>query len=335
MKEHSCTDICEVCGAEGAFKCSKCEQAFYCCADHQRQAWKGHKLLCSAQLVPQKGFVERGDARGVVMPAMPLSSPVDASSSNEVHRLGLSDGVCFCLNLDRRSDRWQRIEALVASHSWLRTSMVRVPAVDGRELEWPRLVCERLVSPEAELQAQRASRLRQATLGMTRGQRSCHLTLGACGCALSHREAWHRLVDSEARWAIILEDSVMAICHSFDRELAAVFEQLPAEWEVCYIGFHTGQLLPEQRGFTGPLIRLRSEDGWVPGLWGYLVSKAGAESLLAQTVPLLAQIDTVVGGIAAAGGCSFAVPPGQFLVYSQLTEESRDTDVQTFLEDMS
>lgn len=37
---------CEVCRAKCQRKCSACEEASYCCEEHQKQDWKRHKIAC-------------------------------------------------------------------------------------------------------------------------------------------------------------------------------------------------------------------------------------------------------------------------------------------------
>lgn len=37
---------CAVCDQPTKNKCSNCNQSFYCCAEHQKQHWKTHKVNC-------------------------------------------------------------------------------------------------------------------------------------------------------------------------------------------------------------------------------------------------------------------------------------------------
>lgn len=238
------------------------------------------------------------------------------------------------INLDRRPDRRRAMEALAAPHRWLHTAMERLPAVDGRALSWRQLLDEGLFSQEAFDASQQAEREKRATIGPTPSLCSPHLTLGGCGCALSHRRAWQSLVNSSSRWALLLEDDLSQICDRFDEELQRVLGALPFGWELCYLGFHTGRLLPRGRRFTGPLVRLGDEGTWLAGLWGYLISRAGAQRLLELALPMGAQVDTVVGCLVADGAHGYAVPDGQFLLFSPPTERTKDTDVQTFPKDM-
>lgn len=110
-----------------------------------------------------------------------------------------------------------------------------------------------------------------------------------------------------------------------------MLKALPKTWEVCYLGFHTGDMLQPGNNFEGKLIPLRDPRMWLAGLWGYLVSRRGADRLLREAFPISMQIDALVGKLLhkyLMGG--YAVPPGEFLLFSPPTEDSRDTDVQTF-----
>uniref|UniRef100_A0A7S1QQQ8 Glycosyl transferase family 25 domain-containing protein n=1 Tax=Alexandrium catenella TaxID=2925 RepID=A0A7S1QQQ8_ALECA len=208
--------------------------------------------------------------------------------------------------------------------------MERLPAVDGHTLSWPQLVADRLFSMRAFVAATKAEAEKRATIGPSPELCSPHLTLGGCGCALSHRRAWQRLVDSQRSWALILEDDVAKMCEDFDGELDRVLEDLPEGWKLCYLGFHTGSLLPRGAHFRGPLIRLDEGGAWLAGLWAYLISRPWAQTLLERTFPMDVQVDTAVGLLGAEEKGIYAVPPNEFLLFSPTTERSRDTDVQTF-----
>jgi tetratricopeptide (TPR) repeat protein len=51
LHKHACKynpDSCEVCGErEGLQSCAGCLHRKYCCAEHQKEAWKDHKALCN------------------------------------------------------------------------------------------------------------------------------------------------------------------------------------------------------------------------------------------------------------------------------------------------
>jgi len=227
------------------------------------------------------------------------------------------------------------MEALAAPHKWLSTAMQRISAVDGKTLAWPRLVSDKLFTIAAYKAAEWAERQKLATINLEDPEEGeTHLTLGACGCALSHRQAWQALVDGEAQWALILEDDLVAICEDFDARLSSVLGKLQRGWRVCYLGFHTpegtGMKMLPPREEIRELYHFDKDEGWLAGLWCHLVSRAGAELLLGGAVPFSVQADALLGKLAVESGGCYCLRPGQFLAYSHPTEVSRDTDIQTF-----
>ena len=76
-------EVCALptCGASEAharrFKaCSRCRNAYYCCADHQKQHWKLHKASCSAEVQVERKRAPRVRRES----AAPLSEPSESSA---------------------------------------------------------------------------------------------------------------------------------------------------------------------------------------------------------------------------------------------------------------
>lgn len=96
----------------------------------------------------------------------------------------------YYINLDRSPERraWfkQQAEAL-------ELDLVRVPAVDGREL------------PAAELDYWK---------GLSSGEDGINLSPGEVGCFLSHRRAWEAVLAGDEKWAFIAEDDVHFSIHA-------------------------------------------------------------------------------------------------------------------------
>jgi len=296
------------------------------------RAWSQQLSQRSPRTVSKQGGSigsSRLKSQALVGPAIPVDPSVMYPE--------LCPGMCLYINLDRRTDRKKRMEELAAPNPWLSKAMRRIPAVDGRNLSFRKLVSENLLTREAAKVAERAAAIKKSTIGATPEECSGHLTLGGCGCALSHRAAWETLVDSKQRWAVIFEDDLQGVCDDFDRQMAIVVRSLPATWMFCYIGFHVpgngGKLLPGGEDVTGPLFT-PDPSMWLAGLYGYMIKRPYAELLLEQAFPMGSQIDEIVGCLVADSGKGYAMPPDQFLVYSPPTEDSRDTDIQTFPDQM-
>lgn len=105
-----------------------------------------------------------------------------------------------CINLDRRADRWERVQARFARHRI--NEVFRFPALDGEKLDSPQ--------------------------GWTDGP-------GAYGCLRSHLEVVRQAREKELPSLLIFEDDV-----DFDEEFESMFaryiEQLPDDWEMLMLG---------------------------------------------------------------------------------------------------
>ena len=242
-------------------------------------------------------------------------------------------GLTLVINLHRRRDRLRTIRHVLrgAVSTW-----ERVDAVDGRELDWAD-VSQHLRS-KALADAQWAEVRNVPTICSKTGSFSPHLTLGAVGCALSHRKAWQRLAASNCDWALILEDDVSAVAHDLEATLERCVSSLPSSWQLCLVGFHesTGQLLlPGQRL---RLSELGPDEGQT-GLFGYLLRRSAACELLGphgEVFPLAHQIDVELGTRHWRPMSRFALSPEAVLVHAAKSEEAAcDTDVQTLSIDRS
>jgi glycosyl transferase family 25 len=105
-----------------------------------------------------------------------------------------------CINLDRRPERWQRIQDEFARHSI--PSVRRFSAYDGNDLELPS--------------------------GWSH-------SAGAYGCLLSHIEVVKQARDSGASSVLIFEDDAV-LDPDFQNKLAVFSNELPDDWDMLYFG---------------------------------------------------------------------------------------------------
>merc|ERR1711924_555773 len=123
-----------------------------------------------------------------------------------------------------------KMENLFKPHPWLNSKYQRMSAVDGKTLSWEQLQADGYFTDKAEEFTQLCERMELATV------KSTHLTMGGCGCALSHLKAWEALVNSpdDIQWALIFEDDVSHLTENFDIEFESVLRTLPDGWNICY-----------------------------------------------------------------------------------------------------
>jgi len=267
--------------------------------------------------------------------------------------LTLVGGMVYCINLVRRADRRSSLKCICeATDIWLSARVDFVPAVDARELTWDYARKSGMISLEAarlaEAIEEETDPARQACT--ITGRDFCNtLTRGAVACAMSHRDCWRRLCDVEgADWALILEDDVEEFCVDFVSRLARVLLAAPEGWHLIYLGCHQGfqhggcmhgeacpRDLAESPLRLRPACQVVAEAAGadeVTGLYGYLVSRAGARRLLDGLFPISVQVDSAIYALHSGrvGLEAYAVEWHQMLLFSPPTELSRDSDIQTF-----
>lgn len=105
-----------------------------------------------------------------------------------------------CINLDRRPDRWHRIQAELARHDF--ESVERFSAIDGNTLEIP-----------------------------------AHWTAsaGAYGCLRSHVQVVNEARDSGAPNVLIFEDDAV-LDPEFADKFARFIKEVPDDWDMLYFG---------------------------------------------------------------------------------------------------
>ena len=131
----------------------------------------------------------------------------------------------YVINLDRRTDRWAHTQQQLAKVGL--ADAVRFSGIDGskdvnveemhRRGELSDMALQRFKLP-AE----------QKLFGMD-------LTLGAIGCALSHRAMWRHIVEQKHACCLILEDDV-EFHPGMKKTFNTRWSRVPADWELVYLG---------------------------------------------------------------------------------------------------
>ncbi len=122
----------------------------------------------------------------------------------------------FVVSLARATERRARVKERLAGLDFR-----LVDAVDKLDLDRARLVAEGVYD---ERRTPRAFRHR------------AEMPLGHVGCSLSHRALYEQIVENGWRRVVILEDDVVPRPGALDL-LPAALGQLPASWELCYLGY--------------------------------------------------------------------------------------------------
>jgi len=117
-----------------------------------------------------------------------------------------------CINLNRRPDRWQRIQARFAEHGI--DQVARFPALDGKNLEIPSV---------------------------------WNNFPGAYGCLRSHLAVVEQARESGQPSVLIFEDDAV-LAADFNAKFADYSEQVPAGWDMLFFGAIHGQPITKVSG---------------------------------------------------------------------------------------
>src|ERR1700686_1362361 len=117
-----------------------------------------------------------------------------------------------CINLDKRPDRWERIQKRFAELSI--DQVVRFPALDGKELEIPSV---------------------------------WNSFPGAYGCLRSHLAVVERARENAHPSVLIFEDDAV-LASDFNAKFGAYVKQLPEDWDMVFFGAIHGQPLTKLGG---------------------------------------------------------------------------------------
>ncbi|TNB46961.1 glycosyltransferase family 25 protein [Martelella lutilitoris] len=175
----------------------------------------------------------------------------------------------FVINLDRDTDRLAAIEEIMAARG---LDFTRLAASDARLLGDDEV---------ARLSAFPAPFSRE----MTRGE---------IGCYLSHRRAWSALVESGAPAAAVFEDDV-EISASTRAVLDGLASRLPAGVDIVKIetSMKPAELARKTEVMLGAHA-LKRLVGCHIGSAGYVITRQGAEKMLARSQTLFVPVDAAL-----------------------------------------
>ncbi|WP_011581448.1 glycosyltransferase family 25 protein [Chelativorans multitrophicus] len=208
----------------------------------------------------------------------------------------------FLINLDRRPDRLRHMTEILDG---LGLPFTRLSAVDGMQL------------PMEEV------------------QRLGSLLPGATACFLSHRECWKRVVDEALPHAVVLEDDLHLAPDA--ASLLSHGEWVPTEADVVKLETRLCRTRVD-KGVAAAigsrsLHRLRSSH---MGTGGYIVTRKGAERLLALSERLEAPVDHFMfnaGLHSAASLTTFQMVPAVCVQDSYIGRQSMVLGIESDLLD--
>ena len=224
-----------------------------------------------------------------------------------------------CINLDRATERWERIRREVGNIGVDPAVVVRIPAVDGHKLSEAEL--RDALSPLSQWEFRRDATMACDELriydrilhgfridGGPHHRRILIHNPGAVGCTLSHRRAWQRLLDTPNVDAmVVLEDDAC-----LDERLGPLLRRDPdgpleplfvaadrrrpgvPRWDLMILGYENHVLRGRKRRpvlWTNAGLAVCAPDATHVGSHAYAVTREGARRLLRWSLPIEIHVD--------------------------------------------
>lgn len=183
----------------------------------------------------------------------------------------------YCINLDRRKDRWDIMQAQLGFKEF--PHIERFSAVEGKDVD---VMNDSRISMVAK----------RNILLKTRRAHEEISTKGAIGCYLSHVGVWERFMKhSSAPYMVVMEDDVALPAGSYKKlaDFVAVSSLLaePTHWDLCILA--PSRSLSERGEVMSDPTLVRLERFCLTVC--YMISRRGIERMMSCVFPLEVQID--------------------------------------------
>lgn len=198
----------------------------------------------------------------------------------------LQDVRSFCVSLNRRKDRWDRMIKQKEVHKI--PNLERFSGVDGKTID---------IATDTRI----STICRKNILQKTRRSHDMLDSPGGVGCALSHMAIWNKLVKSQEQVFFIIEDDLVMKDGDWNRVVKLFNENEflhdSNSWDIWSIGNLECDADPNK---IFPDLRPKIIDNkWVQcklfvGFNSYFITRRGAEKLLQEALPIQHHIDWFV-----------------------------------------
>ena len=215
----------------------------------------------------------------------------------------------FCINLERRPDRWQQfitqpgIQAL--------PNVKRFLAVDGSTIDY-------MKDDRIPLYTKKNIK------NNTRRAHEEVSTVGAIGCALSHIAIWEWIVQNQAAITLVLEDDAR-VPNNFGPRMNELIERSPtlkdtSQWELC--------VLSKLRGNVKPILKdpLMSTTEAFGGTQCYFITLECAKRFLKDAYVLHLHIDLWMVVFKQINGLKIVCPSTLYVSQSRSPTDIQDVN---------
>jgi GR25 family glycosyltransferase involved in LPS biosynthesis len=189
-------------------------------------------------------------------------------------KIKLDDMPIFCINLDRRPDRWLKFNKQPSLQKLPKVQ--RFSAVDGRKLS---IEDNDIITLETKYNI----------INKTRRSHGEIASIGAIGCTMSHINVWKKFIDEypDKDYCLILEDdaklpsNLNILIENCSKNLPEIGDKFDV-WLLYYYLYNKNIKKQTQNWFS-------PEEFW--GTVAYIISREGVQKLLKDIYPIESQID--------------------------------------------
>jgi GR25 family glycosyltransferase involved in LPS biosynthesis len=190
--------------------------------------------------------------------------------------MNVLDIPAYCINLDKRKDRWAKFSAQPAVKQMKK--LKRFSAVDGANVN---IFDNELISTKTVYNITNKTRRSHGEID----------AIGAVGASISHATLWKEFLETNSEYCIIFEDDVIVPDRFNEMILAASssLHDLKEEfhvWLIHYGVFVNNTYKPVQGDWITPTKFF--------GMGCYILSRKGAEKLLQNVYPIEMHIDAYI-----------------------------------------
>ena len=178
------------------------------------------------------------------------------------------------INLDRRPDRNNNVIEQLNKLNLLPISE-RFSAIDGKTLNIDN-IDRKIITQNGINNAKKSDIL------------YTHLTPGAIGCAMSHQAIYKKIVNENINRCLILEDDITFI-EDFQNKLNNLEKEITDDFDLFFLGYHRVSQYDTINFISKNIHKFIT----IYGLFGYIVTKKGAQKLL-EIFPITLQRDSEI-----------------------------------------
>lgn len=215
------------------------------------------------------------------------------------------------INLKHRKDRLENVLKQILKID-KKNNAIKINAIDGRTLDVNN-ISQLLITQNGMDDAINNN----LSVGIP-------LTRGAIGCALSHREAYIKIINDKINVALIVEDDITIDENKYKKVIDEIYINKPDDYDIIYLGYHDATIKYIYEKINDIIYR----SNIVYGLFGYIVTNKGAKKLL-NIFPISRQIDTEIS-IHFDKINSYIVHPEKRIIFSDESDKNIKfgTDIQ-------